>query len=358
MIKVDINLNERSYPIYITKDYTGFVKSISDLGIAGKIALITDTNVDKYQCEDFVKYLEQSEFYVSKYVIEAGEHSKTLETTQNIYKFLYTQKVDRSSTVIALGGGVTGDVAGFAASTYLRGINFIQVPTSLLAQADSGVGGKVGVDFKGAKNLIGSFYQPRMVYININTLRTLPVRELKSGLAETIKHGIICDEDFFEYISCNIEKIFLYDEIVLMDLAKRNCEIKGFVVERDENENGLREVLNFGHTIGHAVESVTNFKLLHGECVSIGIIGAFKMAELLGFVEKNLVSRVEKTLKNAELPVKLPSLDLENLYNQMLFDKKVRNGRISFILPERIGKIKKYKTNDKSFILKVLDMMR
>lgn len=208
MVKMNISLGERSYPIHVTSDFDSLGKACSGARLAGKIAVITDSNVSRHYCEECVSKLSGSGFEVYSYVIAAGEKNKNLDTVRDIYRFLSGLKLDRQSAVLALGGGVTGDIAGFAAATYLRGVNFIQVPTSLLAQADSSVGGKVGVDFEGHKNIVGAFYQPRLVYINVNTLKTLPDRELKSGLAEVIKHGLILDSDFYEYIDYNIGKIF------------------------------------------------------------------------------------------------------------------------------------------------------
>ncbi|HHV60408.1 MAG TPA: 3-dehydroquinate synthase [Clostridiaceae bacterium] len=357
MIKLDIKLTGHTYPIYITDNFTRLGECLKLAGINGKVALITDTNVDRFHSKECIEVLESAGFSVSKHVIEAGETNKTLETVQGIYEFLLTNKFDRSSAVAALGGGVTGDIAGFAAATYLRGVKFVQVPTSLLAQADSSVGGKTGVDFKGYKNVIGSFYQPSLVYINVNTLRTLPLRELRSGLAEVIKHGVIFNEDFFDFINRNISNMFEFDVEVLKYISEKNCELKGMVVEKDEKEQGLREVLNFGHTIGHAIESAMEFEMLHGECVSIGMSGAFKMAEILNLVNKKETERIENLLKKAGLPVKLPDVDREKVYNNMIMDKKARGGKLTFILPEKIGKVIKFKTDDKNLVMKVLNTL-
>lgn len=355
MIKQNINLGERSYPIYITTDYSSIGKCITTARMCGKLVVVTDSNVDRFQAQPCLEALAASGFEVSKYVIEAGEKSKNLDTVRDIYKFLTGLKLDRQATLIALGGGVVGDITGFAAATFLRGINFVQVPTSLLAQADSSVGGKVGVDFEGSKNIIGAFYQPRFVYININTLRTLPERELKSGLAEVVKHGIIRDSDFFDYIDYNAKKIFSYDEDVLQYIAKNNCSIKGRVVEQDEKESGLREILNFGHTIGHAVESVSNFELLHGECVSVGMVGAFKMAQRLEMVGEETVLKVMKTLEKVGLPVCVNGMDADKIYKQMFYDKKIKNNKLTFVLPRKIGEVIQASIDDAALIRNVLE---
>jgi 3-dehydroquinate synthase len=263
-------------------------------------------------------------------------------------------KLDRTSTLVALGGGVVGDMTGFAAATYMRGINFVQVPTTLLAQADSSVGGKTGVDYDGHKNIIGAFYQPKLVYINVNTLKTLTKRDVSAGLAETIKHGIIMDQEFFEYIDYNLPKIFNFDENTLQYIAKMNCSIKGKVVEQDEKEDDLRAILNFGHTIGHAIETVQKFELLHGECVSIGMVGAFRLAKYLELVTEDTISKIKSTLVKAGLPVEIKGLDVDSVYNQMFYDKKVKDNNIKFVVPRRIGEVFQCIIEDSELIKKVL----
>ncbi len=354
MIKLNVNLSERSYPIYITADYESLGKCLLSARIGNKLVIVTDTNVDRHQSEGVIKVLEGSGFEIHKYVIKAGEESKNLDTIRELYKFLVEAKLDRKSTLLALGGGVVGDITGFAAATFLRGINFVQVPTTLLAQADSSVGGKVGVDFEGSKNIIGAFYQPKFVYINVNTLKTLPEREMKSGLAEVVKHGIIMDADFFEYINYNVKKIYRFDSDVLQFMAKTNCSIKAKVVEEDEKESGLRAILNFGHTIGHAIESVSNFELLHGECVSIGMVGAFKMAQQYGMVEEKTVLRVIEVLKKIGLPTHYEEMDIDRVYEQMFYDKKIKDNKLHFILPKGIGEVVECSIDDAGRIKSVL----
>jgi len=359
VIKLNINLNERSYPIYITTDYNDLKSSLDNAKINGKVVLITDTNVDKCQSQQCMESLKRYDGEVHKYVIEAGEKSKNLDTVKDIYKFLIDLKLDRNSTLIALGGGVVGDITGFVAATFLRGINFVQIPTSLLAQSDSSVGGKVGVDFEGSKNIIGAFYQPKFVYININTLKTLPKRELQAGLAEVVKHGIIQDSDFFEYIDYNVNKIFNFDENVLQYITKVNCSIKGSVVEKDEKESGLRAILNFGHTIGHAIETVMDFELLHGECVALGMIGAFKMAQYLEMVEPEIVEKVQNTLMKIGLPVRLEGIDVDKVYNQMFYDKKVKGDKLNFILPRKnIGEVIQCIIDDEALIKRAISDLK
>ncbi len=350
MIKVNIDLGERSYPIYITTDYSNLGKSMSLARLNGKLALITDNNVDKAQGEACIEALESSGLKVYKYVIEAGEKSKNLDTIREIYKFLIDNKFERNSVLMALGGGVVGDITGFVAATFLRGVNFVQIPTSLLAQADSSVGGKVGVDFEGKKNIIGAFYQPKLVYLNVNTLKTLPVREIQAGMAEIVKHGVIRDPEFFDFIDYNVSKIFNFDEDVLQYLAKVNCTIKGSVVEQDEKESDLRAILNFGHTIGHAIESVYEFEYLHGECVSLGMVAALKMACDLEMIEESNMQRVIETLNKIGLPVKLDHIDVDEVYERMFFDKKVKDNKITFVLPKSIGEVIQCVVEDEALI--------
>lgn len=362
-----IGLGERSYPIYITTDYNSIGECLKKTGINGKIVVVTDSNVEKFQISTFMKALEYSGYTAEKYVIEPGEQSKNLRIIEDIYRYLIKLKLDRESTLIALGGGVVGDITGFAAATYLRGINFIQVPTTLLAQVDSSVGGKTGVDFEGAKNIIGAFYQPKLVYINVNSLKTLPIKQLKSGLAEVIKHGIIQDVNFFNYIDNSMEEIFNFDEDVLKYIIKTNCLIKGKIIEQDEKETDVRAILNFGHTIGHAVESVSDFKLLHGECISIGMVGACKIANYMGMLSNNnnILEIIINILKKAGLPTSVKSalkaadktaetITPEKIYKAMYYDKKAKGGRLLFILPVEIGDVTRCFVDDEKLIMKVI----
>lgn len=358
MVKINVNLAERSYPIYITTDYENLGKCIQGARIGSKLVLITDTNVDRAQAEDCLKALNGLGFEVHKFVIQAGEQNKNLDTVRDIYKYLMGLRLDRKATLIALGGGVVGDITGFVAATFLRGIHFVQVPTTLLSQADSSVGGKVGVDFEGSKNIIGAFYQPKFVYINVNTLRTLSKRELTAGFGEVVKHGIIMDPDFFEYIEYNIKKLYSFDPDALQYLTKINCSIKARVVEEDEKESGLRAILNFGHTIGHAIESVSNFELLHGECVAIGMVGAFKLARHYEMVEEAAVVRVIDVLQKVGLPTRYEKMDVEKVYQQMFYDKKIANNKLNFILPKAIGEVVECSVEDEQLIKRVLNELK
>ncbi len=354
MIRHMINLKERSYPICITTNFEELGKTVLSLRTGKKLIVVTDQNVDRFYSEECIKRFEESGFEVYKHVLVAGEEHKTLDAVNGIYKKLVEYKLDRSSTLVALGGGVVGDVSGFAAATYMRGINFVQVPTTLLSQADSSVGGKTGVDFEGHKNAVGAFYQPKLVFINVNTIKTLPKREVSAGLAEVIKHGLIMDEEYCEYLSYNAHKIFAFDENVLQYLAKRNVSIKGQVVEQDEKEDDLRAVLNLGHTIGHAIETAQNFELLHGECVAIGIVGAFKLSCYMDILPEAIVEQVRSMLVKLGLPVSLPGMDVERVFEQIFFDKKVKDNRLKFVLPRRIGEVFQCTIEDTALLKKAI----
>ncbi|NLC67268.1 MAG: 3-dehydroquinate synthase [Clostridiaceae bacterium] len=352
-----VNLGERSYNIHIEPDFDRIVFCLEKAGIGPgqSIVVITDENVDRFYGDSFMKILEDAGYKVYKYVLAPGEESKNLKTVEDIYKYLISLRLDRKSTLIALGGGVVGDITGFAASTYLRGVNFVQVPTTLLAQIDSSVGGKTGVDFEGIKNIIGTFYQPRLVYINVNALKTIPIRELRSGMAEVIKHGLILDEEFYTFIREKLDDIFEYKEDVMKYVIWKNCSIKGSVVKKDEKEeSGFRVILNFGHTIGHAIESVSGFGLLHGECVSIGMAGVFKMACRMGMVSGEMADDVISLLRRAGLPTELKGISPGAVYEKMLYDKKAKGNRLLFILPCKIGMVERHFVDDEKLVMSIL----
>ncbi len=355
MIKLNVGLQERSYSVYISNNYSGICEYLKYKNKSCKFVIVTDTNVDYYQSEEFIKALSTQGYNTFKYVIDAGEKSKNLDTVNDIYKFLLDLKVDRNDVLIALGGGVVGDTAGFVAATFLRGIEFVQVPTTLLAQVDSSIGGKVGVNFSNIKNIIGAFYQPKFVYINTNSLKTLPIREVRSGMAEVIVHCIIDDIELFDYIDSNLNGIFQFENDILEHTIRRSCLVKISIVEQDEKEKGMRAILNFGHTIGHAIESVYNFKLLHGECVSIGMVGAFRIAQHLGMIDNMARLKVINILKKINLPYYLEGLNVEKVFHQMFFDKKIYNNILTFVLPVKLGQVVKYRVEDAELVKKVLN---
>lgn len=339
MDKLHVNLGENSYDICFSKSFDGLVNELKNINAPHKLLVVTDTNVEKLYGDEVDRLLKDGGYDSSLYAFEAGEQNKNMNAILGICGACIEHGLDRKSMIVALGGGVTGDMAGFAAAIYMRGIDFVQVPTTLLSQSDSSVGGKTGVDFMESKNILGSFHQPKLVYINVNTLKTLPEREFVSGMGEVIKHGIIRDDEFFEFLKDNSEKVKALDPDVLIKMAKRNCGIKAEVVECDEKENGLRAILNFGHTIGHAAESALGFKMTHGECVGLGMVAASYIAVQRNMIEESVLEEIVNILLEYGFAVKtaLPSAD--TIYSFMQKDKKKSEGKLKFVLPVRIGEV-------------------
>lgn len=355
--KMTVSLGERSYPIYMATDYSHLGEVLTKINT--KVMVITDSNVEKAQGTEFLSNLKDAGITPVVHVIFPGEKSKNLETVSEIYEVLLNNNFDRSSTIIAFGGGVVGDISGFVAATFYRGINFVQVPTTLLAQSDSSVGGKVGVDFKEYKNLVGAFYQPKFVYINVNSLRTLPEREIRAGLAEVVKHSIIKSPELFEYIEYNKDKIFKFDEAVLQYLIKENCTIKAAIVEQDEREeDGIRALLNFGHTIGHAIESAHGFRLLHGECVAIGMVGAVKLAQKLDMIATEEVQKILKLFKGLKFMTSYSEVSADDVFKKISYDKKIKNGKVYFVLPKAIGDSYYFAIEDMNLVKEVIDELK
>lgn len=341
MAEVDVKLEDRSYKIYIDAANRRMIsKALQELKINKKILMISDDNVGaSYGCE-LVNILSEDGFSVQLYCVPAGEPSKNLDMAMNLYTKAIQLGLDRKSAIIALGGGVIGDLSGFVAATYLRGIPFIQIPTSLLAQVDSSVGGKVAVNHPMGKNLIGAFYQPRSVIVDVDFLRTLPARELYTGLAEVIKYGVIADKTFFTYLNANITEILDKNPAVLTEIVRRSCEIKAQVVEQDERESSIRAILNFGHTIGHAIEANTGFTIYnHGEAVAIGMYGAALISNCLGMCSKETVHSLRQTIINFKLPIAAPECQADVLLELLSRDKKVIDAKINWVLMNDIGQV-------------------
>ena len=339
MNSIYVETNDKRYPIYFAHDFDGLGKAVEENGLLGrKLCIISDSNVSSIYGEKVKKALEDYFESIFVYTFNAGEKSKNLNTISDFYEFFLENHIDRKTVVAALGGGVCGDMAGFAAATYLRGIKFIQIPTTLLAQVDSSVGGKVGVDFKNSKNIIGAFYQPEFVYINTQTLDTLPEREFNAGMAEVIKYGPIYSHEFTEYIVNNKKSVAQRDKHSLEHIIKKCCEIKAEVVSKDEKEGGLREILNFGHTIGHAIETKMDFSLLHGECVALGMNAVFEICLKRNTVNENEYKELKELLEYFKLPLNISSIMPDEVYSQMFLDKKVKNNQLSFVLLEKYGK--------------------
>jgi 3-dehydroquinate synthase len=341
MQTLTVNLGDRSYPIYVG---AGILEQagewLKQAGLRGKVAVVTNPTVAQLYLDSVHEALTNADFEVTPILLPDGEEHKNLKSVASIYDHLIGERLERKSCVLALGGGVVGDVAGFAAATYLRGIPYVQVPTTLLAQVDSSVGGKTGVNHENGKNLIGAFYQPKMVLIDVAVLRTLPRRELVAGLAEVIKYGIIQDPGLFQLLEQRAEKLLGLDRELLTQVIARSCAIKARVVEADEREEDFRAVLNFGHTIGHALEAVTGYRqLLHGEAVGVGMVKAAALSVQHGFCDTASFNRMVALIKKAGLPVEIPpDVAPQNLIQAMEVDKKVAGGKIKFIVCEGIGK--------------------
>ncbi len=341
---VKVPLGNRSYKILIGRKLLASLgEECAKLKLGSRCAIISDRNVAPLYAKAAQRSLARAGFHAVLITVPAGETAKSIASVEACYDQLAKHRLERKSFIIALGGGVVGDLAGFVAATYLRGIAFVQVPTTLLAQVDSSVGGKVGVNLKAGKNLVGSFYQPRLVLCDLDALRTLPSREYRAGLAEVIKYGIIYDARLFHALERDLGKLLKRDSNTLTNVIARCCEIKADVVGQDETESGLRAILNFGHTIGHALEAISHYgKYLHGEAISIGQVAAAKLSSQQLGLPATDVERITTLFRRAGLPVtvKLSSPQIKQLCAAMMLDKKVSGGEIKFVLAERIGKVK------------------
>jgi 3-dehydroquinate synthase len=337
---VPVNLGERSYKINIGMD------TLSEAGPhiaratgASKVAIITSKEIGKRHAGRLTRSLREAGLKVSRIDVPAGDSSKSFSQLAKLYDAFIDRGLDRSSALIALGGGMIGDLTGFAAATYLRGIPFVQVPTTTLAMADASIGGKTAVNLKQGKNLVGAFHQPRLVWIDIATLGSLPMRERAAGMAEVIKHGAIWDEKLFKRIERSVEKALENDEHALIPILRRSCAIKAEVVNLDEREAGVRMLLNFGHTLGHAVEKQLGYrKVLHGEAVAMGMVYAAGRSEQLDLAPAGTRDRLENLLRSAGLPTELPSFDRKAYLSALRVDKKKIDARIQFVVLRSIGR--------------------
>ena len=340
---LNVDLGERSYPILIGRGLlddgellTRYIGTSS--GAGGKIAIVTNTTIAPLYLEKVAAPLRASGREIVTIVLPDGEEYKNWQSLNLVFDALLANKCDRKTTLVALGGGVIGDLTGYAAASYMRGVPFVQIPTTLLSQVDSSVGGKTGINHPLGKNMIGAFYQPRAVIADTATLDTLPARELSAGLAEVIKHGAVLDLSFFEWIEANIGKLVAREPGALAHAILRSCEIKADVVRRDEREGGLRAVLNFGHTFGHAIENGLGYgEWLHGEAVGCGMVMAADLSHRLGLLEASDALRVRRLVKAAGLPVEAPDLGFDRWIELMEVDKKNEGGAIKFILLKPLG---------------------
>jgi 3-dehydroquinate synthase len=338
---VNVPLGARSYEIKIRPGLLSELgQHCAGLNLGSRCAVISDRNVAPKFARAAQLSLKKAGFDSVLITVPAGETAKSLKVVEHCYDALAKHRLERKSFIVALGGGVVGDLAGFVAATYLRGIAFVQVPTTLLAQVDSSVGGKVGVNLKSGKNLVGAFHQPRFVLCDLNTLRSLPVREFRAGLAEVIKYGIIYDAALFDRLERDLPKLLKRDLATLGEVIARCCEIKAEVVSQDETEGGLRAILNFGHTIGHAIENISGYgKYLHGEAISIGQVAAAAIsASVLGLPAAD-VERIAALFREAGLPtrIQLSTAQRKKLFAAMRLDKKVSAGEIKFVLAKTVG---------------------
>lgn len=338
---VKVSLGDRSYEITIGEGLlTEVGDALAQLGLTGNVAMIADRVVDRFYAPTVRRSLKRAGFAVRQFILPPGEGAKTLRQAGRILDELVKARFERGSVIVALGGGVVGDVAGFAASIYLRGIPFVQVPTTLVAQVDSSVGGKTGVNHVMGKNLIGTFHQPRLVLIDPLTLRTLPRREWVAGLAEVIKYGMIADEEFFTYLERRMGAILEMSSEPVARIIRRSCEIKAEVVASDERESDRRRILNYGHTIGHALESLGKYRsLVHGEAVAIGMVQEAELSHTLGYCQRDVVARQRAIVRQAGLSDSLPAVTGSALWGAMQRDKKVVQGRVHCVLPKAVGHV-------------------
>lgn len=341
MEKMQIALGENSYYIYLGSDILSKLgETLRTYPVNKQVLVVTNPTVNPLYGAVVEKSLLEAGFQVRIEEVPDGEEYKSLGTAEKLYQVALEQNLNRKSTIIALGGGVIGDLSGFVAATYMRGVNFVQVPTTLLAQVDSSVGGKVAVNLRQGKNLVGAFYQPKFVFTDINTLHTLPERELNAGLGEVVKYGVIWGKEFFNYLEENQSYIKSLQPEIIKNIVSKSCLIKGQIVEKDEKEDNLRAILNFGHTVGHAVESLTNYKAYkHGEGVAIGMVAAADLSCAMGLLSKEEGKRIKTLIKGIGLPTLLPSLDLDQLILALFHDKKVLSDKLRFVLSTEIGRV-------------------
>lgn len=350
--QIDVALGERSYPIYVGNGLNAaFAPTCQQHGIPKRVVIITDTNIAPHYLKPLEKNLRHFQFEVTSVVIPPGEQQKSLQRANSIFTEMLKQGVGRKSAVIALGGGVIGDLAGFVAATYHRGLAFVQVPTTLLSQVDSSVGGKVAVNHPLGKNMIGAFYQPKFVWTDVACLKTLPLREVVCGLGEIIKYGIIFDADFFAYLETNLDKVLHLDQEAVMYVQARCCELKAQLVSKDERETGVRVVLNLGHTVGHALESAGNYRLLkHGEAVLLGMIAESFIAYKIGLVTADTHERIENLIRRVPLKFNKGKLNSATILAAMSRDKKSISGKKRFVLPTRVGEVQVVETIEPALI--------
>lgn len=338
--RLTINYEKKPcYDIVFAESFAELTEELSKLNISEKkVCVVTDSHVKGLYGDEVMSLLTGKCKKNVIYSFPAGEENKTLDTVREAYRFLIEEKFDRKDLLIALGGGVVGDVTGFIAATYLRGVDFVQIPTTLLAQADSSIGGKTGVDFDGFKNMVGAFYMPKLVYMNIATLKTLDDRQFYNGFAEVMKHGLIKDGAFYEWLLDKMYEICDRDTDTLLNMVQKSCMVKKLVVEKDPTEKGDRALLNFGHTMGHAIEKAKNFTLSHGECVALGSVAAAFISWKHEWLSMEEYYEIRDMFVPFNLPISVEGIDPEEILALTKSDKKVEGSKIKFILLKKVGK--------------------
>ncbi len=359
MKKLMIHTKASDYPLLIGTDIIGKLPEfLQEVGISkeNQLFIVSDTNVAPLYLDEVLKGLP--DFNVNYYIVEAGETAKALQEAEKIIEFAIKKGLDRTSAIVALGGGVVGDLAGFVASIYMRGIAFVQCPTTILAH-DSSVGGKVGINHALGKNLIGSFYQPKLVCYHTSFIKSLPERDRKAGLAEVIKHGLIADASFVDWLDEHADKLLTLDLEYLNDALEKGIKIKAKVVQEDEKEQGIRAILNYGHTLGHAIENLSNYQYLHGESVAIGMAFASALSHKLGLASEHVVQMTIQLIKKYGLPTTIPKeYETNEIVRIMMRDKKFKNNQIRMVLPIDIGKVMIYEDIDKGVLYNVIDSLK
>ena len=337
----NITVHQDNLPIYdivFNDNFDSLLVSLNKQAISNKkLCIVTETNVADYYLDTLTNLIKDNCLLLTSFIFKEGESSKNLDTVQELYEHLIINRFDRNDILIALGGGVVGDLCGYTAATYLRGIDFIQVPTSLLSQVDSSVGGKTGVDFSSYKNMVGAFHMPKLVYMNISVLDTISDRQFISGMGEVIKYGVTFDKDFFNWIDNNFDNILEKNHTSLAYIISKSCDWKRQIVEEDPTEKGVRGLLNFGHTLGHAIEKYMNFSLLHGECVAIGSILSTIISYHKGLISKEDMDYIIKLYTRFKYPILPKDIDIPTIIEYTKNDKKMQAGIIKFILLKNIG---------------------
>ena len=338
--RLTINMNNHPvYDIVYEQDFKSLAKELEPFMISEKkLCIITDTRVKGFYADEIYETLKDCCRDIVVYDFPSGEEHKNLDTVRNIYAFLIQNKFGRKDMLLALGGGVVGDTTGFVAATYLRGIDFVQIPTTLLAQVDSSIGCKTGVDFDQYKNMVGAFYMPRLVYMNVSTLKTLDDRQYYSGMGEVLKHGLIKNAKFYEWIIDQMYEIHERNLDTIEDMVYKSCTCKKLVVEKDPTEKGERAILNFGHTIGHAIEKAKNFELTHGECVALGCIAAAYISWKRDLLSMDEYYEIRDMFVPFNLPISIEGIDPEEIYALTTSDKKMEGNQLKFILLKKVGK--------------------